>query len=59
MKEKYQIDLSYACAGIILSHGVVVEAAPIFKWMVGKCESTVREWVTNKHGKITFVGVGI
>lgn len=32
----YQIKVSYACFGIVAKNGVVVEAAPIAKWTVGK-----------------------
>lgn len=41
----FQITTSYACAGIVCNaDGVVIEAAPIFRWMVGKHFRTVERW---------------
>lgn len=30
--------------------GIVVRAAPIGRWMVGKPITTVQDWVNQKHG---------
>jgi hypothetical protein len=51
-KGLYQITLSYACFGIEVEEGMVVFAAPIAKWMVGKDLSYVEKWVKKKNGKI-------
>lgn len=41
----YQIDTGYACAGIETNDdGIVIFAAPIFKWMIGKNIDNVLEW---------------
>lgn len=47
-----QIDLPYACAGIVVKDGFVIEAAPIFKWMIGKSFEYISFWVHTKGGKI-------
>jgi hypothetical protein len=49
----YRISVSYACGGIIANdQGTVVEAAPVFKWMLGKKMSAVRMWLRGKSGSI-------
>jgi len=41
----FWVDCGYACGGISVSHsGVVVEAAPIFKWMLGKSLRKIENW---------------
>jgi len=41
----YTIDTGYANAGIIVDEqGYILEAAPIFKWMIGKEINTVLKW---------------
>lgn len=39
-----QIDTGRACAGIIVEKGLVIEAAPIFSWMVGKSLESIKRW---------------
>ena len=51
----YQIDVGYACAGVVTHGDVVSESAPIFKWMIGKELKTVVTWVKNKGGTIILV----
>jgi hypothetical protein len=51
----WQIDTGYLCAGIISHDGLVVEAAPILKWTVGKRINIVRSWVNSRHGKLILV----
>jgi len=44
-----QIDTGYACAGAeVDSRGIVLDAAPIFAWMIGKSFNEIRKW---KHIK--------
>jgi hypothetical protein len=57
----YQIKLPYATAGIVVDvdTGKVVEAAPIFLWMLGKpLEPRIKNWVQHKSGSILKVGDG-
>lgn len=52
----WQIDIGYACAGIeVDEQDVVRNAAPIFKWMVGKRISVVQRWVDGKRGTLRKV----
>lgn len=34
--ELFRVDTGYACAGVICRNGQVIEAAPIYRWMVGR-----------------------
>ena len=56
----YQVDVSYACFGIDVDNktGMVVDAAPIGRWMIGKHYVDVRFWVESKRGKLNLVRVG-
>jgi len=46
-----QIDLPYACFGIVIKSNVIVEAPPIARWMIGRqWKSTVERWVRRKGG---------
>lgn len=40
----YQVDTGYACAGVVVENDIVMETAPIFKWMIGKDWSSVSKW---------------
>jgi hypothetical protein len=48
----YQIDVGYACAGIVIEEGVVTVTAPIFTWMIGKGLPYIEQWVKSKGGTI-------
>jgi len=40
-----QVDTGYACAGVVVNgDDIVVDAAPIFRWMKGKAWSSVKHW---------------
>lgn len=47
-----QVDVGYACFGVVVEGGKVVDAAPIGRWMIGKDEGVVRAWVAQKGGRI-------
>ena len=38
----YWCDSRYACAGVLVRNGVIVEAAPIFRKLVGQTAARVR-----------------
>lgn len=41
----YQVDTGYACAGVVVgTEGAVIDAAPIFRWMIGKQWASVKRW---------------
>lgn len=59
MKDKtkeilYRIILPYAkiCAGVIVVNGMIVKAAPVFKWSIGKKIQNFILWVDKKDGVI-------
>lgn len=45
------VNLPYATFGIEVRGGVVIDAAPIAHWMIGKQTSFIREWVARKGGR--------
>ena len=55
VKRLCQVTTSYFCCGIEVEDGVVVAAAPIMKWAVGKSDTAVREWVRKKKGTMEAV----
>ena len=53
-KNTYRIELPYACFGIETNDwGIVVDAPPIARWMIGKqVNLEIRRWINKKGGKI-------
>jgi hypothetical protein len=49
----YRVDLPYACFGIVGVNSIVMEAAPIAGWMVGKHFDAMKSWIARKGGSIT------
>lgn len=54
----YRIELPYACYGIEGVNSIVIRAAPIAGWMVGKHLDDMTAWVKRKGGTITPVEGG-
>jgi hypothetical protein len=52
MKYLYWINIHYACYGIIVHDGVVIEAPPIAKWAIGKTFDDFKKFVKKKNGQI-------
>jgi hypothetical protein len=52
MPELKEVKLGYACFGIEVDDGKIVNAAPIAKWMIGKSIVAIERWVKSKNGKI-------
>lgn len=44
------VSLPYATYGIEVEDGIVIDAAPIARWMIGKDTQTVRNWIAKKGG---------
>lgn len=42
--ELWRVETKYACAGVLVRDGIVVEAAPIYRWMSGKSWAEVLGW---------------
>lgn len=48
----YRVTLAYVCCGVSVRDGLIVDAAPILKWAVGKSLQYFRNWVRLKGGTI-------
>ena len=46
----YLVQNYYSCYGVYVSGGVVVDAPPIAKWMIGKEWKNVTRWIRSKRG---------
>lgn len=56
----YRCQTNYFCCGITTDeHGIVIEAAPIMKWVIGRHYSYVRSWLLSKSGKIEEVSITV
>jgi hypothetical protein len=51
----YYISLNYATFGVFTENDIVIAAAPIGQWMIGKNIEYIRKWVENKKGIIKEV----
>lgn len=51
-----RVELGYACFGIVIGQNdIVIESAPIGKWMIGKEVGLIIKWVDKKKGKLTII----
>jgi hypothetical protein len=57
MVDTYQVKTPYFTAGIVHNGRVVIEAAPILKWAVGKPWTEFMAIVKRKGWKVTYVGI--
>jgi hypothetical protein len=55
--EIWQIDIQYACGGIVVGNdGRVIKAiAPIFRKQIGWSIQEVAQWVEKQNGKLTKI----
>lgn len=51
-KITHRITLPYACFGISVRGNIVIDSAPIGKWMINKKLDQIELWVKNKQGKV-------
>ena len=51
----FWIDLGYATFGIISIDNVIVDSAPIAKWMRGKTLQEINPWLLDKKAKVIEV----
>jgi hypothetical protein len=51
----WQITLPYVCYGIVSKDEVIVEAAPIARWVEGKPLEDFARWVASKGGSLEQV----
>lgn len=57
MTKLFRITAPYFCAGVEIEDGVVVEAAPILAWMIGKPFTYVKSYCTRKSFSIEKVNL--
>jgi hypothetical protein len=50
-----QVNLSYACAGVVVQGNRIVRAAPILGWSVGKQVRDLVDWARMKGGEVRIV----
>ena len=46
----HRITIPGACFGVVVRVGRIADAAPIGRWMIGKTEKQIRNWVRQKGG---------
>lgn len=53
----YQIDVEETCFAVTVDNqtGLVVDAASVAQWMIGKPYHDVKLWVQSKNGKMVFI----
>jgi hypothetical protein len=51
----FQVTTDYFCCGLVTEGDVVIDAAPIMSWAVGKKRAEIRNWVAKKKGMVKFV----
>lgn len=47
-EEIYQIDVGYACFGLVFINNIVISAAPIAKWTIEKNKNKVLSYYKSK-----------
>lgn len=52
----YEIKLPWACYGIFVENGIVIDSAPIGRKNIGRRIEQVERWVKSKHGQIYCLG---
>ena len=53
----YRVDTGYYCAGLVTDDaGIVVDAAPVLAWSIGKPISVVFAWVLVNKGPTASMG---
>jgi len=53
-----RVTTSYYCAAMIESGGVIIEAAPILRWTIGKTLEQITPSLMKKKAKIELVNEG-
>ena len=50
-----EVTSSYASYGIVVRDGIVVDAPPIAKWLIGKSSVFARIWIRDKDGTAKLI----
>jgi len=56
MRSLWAVDLPYAFFGIEVENEIIVEAAPIGRWMIGSSWPAIQKWVAQKGGALVPAG---
>ena len=48
----YRVTLPYAVFGVVVKTGMVIYAAPIARWAVGRTYQSFAQWVLRKGGAL-------
>lgn len=48
----FQIDAGYYCAGLIVEDVLIIDSAPILKWMIGKYITEIEQYCKYKKFKL-------
>lgn len=51
-----RVQTHYFTAGLVVENDIVVEAAPILDWAIGKHLPVVKAWAETKGGSVKEVG---
>ena len=52
MRRSFWISLSYATFGVESENNIVINTAPIAKWMKGKTLQEIKPWLLSKGAKV-------
>jgi len=52
MERLFQIDIGYACFGIVSENSIVIQTAPIANWMKGKRLKEIKPYLLKKRAKV-------
>jgi len=51
----WRIVLPYAVFGVIVKNNIIVDSAPIGKWMIGRTLDFIQLWIANKNGTMLYI----
>lgn len=52
--ELFWVDTGYACGGVICQNGRVIEAAPIYRWMVGRSMAEIEKGLRRRCRRLVI-----
>lgn len=50
-----RVVLPYATYGLIVKDGIIVDAPPIARWLIGKTTAFARLWIRDKRGAASLL----
>lgn len=55
MKRSFWVSLNYATFGVESDNSIVINTAPIAKWMKGKTLKEIKPWLVSKGAKVVEI----